>query len=349
MKETTRISISSGTIIKTILWLAIFAALFYVRDFVIALLVAVVLASAVEMPVKKMMKWGLSRALSVAILFLALIALVGAAIVIFVPPLADDIARFVQTLPQLLESVRIFGRDMGFRDLSVYIQDLSRTIDRGQILTVLKSTFFGTSGVLATSVALIGGIVNLVLTFVIAFYLALEERGVNRFLRLITPKEYETYIEDLWTRAQHKIGLWMQGQLLLSLLVSLLVYIPMLILGMPYAALLGVLAFVGELIPVVGLTIATIPALFIAWTHGGLPLLGIVAIIYFIISQLENHVLYPRVMNKMVGVPSVIVIIALVIGAKFAGIWGVILSVPLAAIFMEVASDHTKRKQGEIG
>jgi predicted PurR-regulated permease PerM len=118
----------------------------------------------------------------------------------------------------------------------------------------------------------------------------------------------------------------------------------MLILSMPYAALLAVLAFAGELIPMVGLTLATIPALAIAWTHGGLPLLGIVAIIYFIIAQLENHVLYPKVMNKMVGVPSVIVIIALIIGAKFAGIWGIILSVPLASIFMEFIGDMEKKK-----
>lgn len=349
MTETTKISISSGTIVKVIVWVAIFSALYYVRDFIVALLVAVVLASAVEMPVKTMMKWGLSRTLSVALLFIALVGIIIAGIAIFIPPLADDLARFMQTIPSMLDSIRIFGRDMGFRDLSLYMQELSRTFDKGQILTVLKNTMFGTSGLFATGAVLIGGIVNLVLTFVIAFYLALEDKGVHRFLRLITPKEYESYVEDLWMRAQRKIGLWMQGQLLLSLLVSLLVYIPMLILGMPYAALLGVLGFIGELIPIVGLTIATVPALFIAWTHGGVPLLGVVAIIYFIISQLEGHVLYPRVMNKMVGVPSVIVIIALVIGAKFAGIWGVILSVPMAAIFMEMATDHHKRKQGYIG
>lgn len=349
MKEPMTVSLTSGTIIKFIVWILVFAALFYVRDFLVALLVAVVLASAAEMPVRQMMKWGLSRGISVSLLFLALIGVIVSVAFIFIPPLADDIARFIQTLPQILDSVRIFGRDMGFRDLSVYIQDLSRTIDRGQILTVLKNSLFGTSGLFATSIAVIGGVVNLLLTFVLAFYLALEDRGVQKFLRLIVPKAHEAYVEDLWMRSQQKIGMWMQGQLLLSLLVALLVYIPMLILGMPYAALLGVLAFVGELIPMVGLTFATIPALFIAWTHGGLPLLGVVAIIYFIISQLENHVLYPRVMNKMVGVPSVIVIISLVIGAKFAGIWGVILSVPLAAIFMELASDHSKRKQGHIG
>lgn len=349
MKENVPVSITSGTIIKLIVWVAVFAGLFYVRDFVIALLVAVVLASAAEMPLRTMMKWGLSRGIAVSLLFLALVAIIATTVLIFVPPLADDIARFVQTLPQLLDSIRIFGRDMGFKDLSLYLQDLSRTIDRGQILTVLKNTLFGSSGIFATSVAVIGGVVNLVLTFVLAFYLALEDNGVQKFLRLVVPKVHESYVENLWMRSQRKIGLWMQGQLLLSLLVALLVYIPMLILGMPYAALLGVLAFGGELIPMVGLTFATIPALFIAWTHGGVTLLGIVAVIYFIISQLENHVLYPRVMNKMVGVPSVIVIISLVIGAKFAGIWGVILSVPLAAIFMELASDHNKRKQGDIG
>jgi predicted PurR-regulated permease PerM len=229
MKENVRITISSGTIIKIFIWLAVFAGLYYVRDFIIALLVAVVLASAVEMPVKILMKWRLSRGISVGVIFLSLIALIAAISFIFIPPLADDVARFVQALPKMLDSIRIFGRDMGFRDLSTAVADLSRSIDRGQILTMLKTAFFGTSGVFATSAAFIGAIVNLVLTFVLAFYLALEERGVQKFLRLIVPKAHEEYVEDLWNRAQRKIGLWMQGQLLLSLLVSLLVYVPMLI------------------------------------------------------------------------------------------------------------------------
>ena len=177
-----------------------------------------------------------------------------------------------------------------------------------------------------------------------AFYLALEEHGVQKFLQLIVPKKQEEYIIDLWARAQKKIGLWMQGQLLLSFLVSLLVYIPMVILDMPYAALLAILAFTGELIPMVGLTLATVPALFIAWTHGGTSLLWIIALIYFIISQLENHVLVPKVMNKLVGVPSIVVIIAIVVGAKLAGIWGVLLAVPFASILMELAEDLGKRK-----
>jgi predicted PurR-regulated permease PerM len=347
MKDTIRVTVASSTIIKFLVWIMFFAAMFYISDFIVALLVAVVLASAAEMPVKVMMKWGVSRSISVSIIFFSLVGAVAAFLLVLLPPLADDLAGFVKSLPKVLDSVRIFGRDLGFKDLSVSLQSLSQDISKGQILTVLKNALFGSSGFFATTTVVVSGVVNVLLTFVLAFYLALEDRGVQKFLRLVVPHKDESYIEDLWERSQRKIGLWMQGQLLLSVFISLLIYVPMLVLGMPYAALLAILAFVGELIPMVGLTLATLPALFIAYATGGVQMLGIVALIYFIVSQLENHVLYPRVMNKMVGVPSVIVIIALVIGAKFAGLWGVILSVPMAAIFMELASDLQKRKSDE--
>lgn len=344
MKENVTISISTGTIIKVIVAIIAFLGFFYVSDFIIALLVAVVLASTVEMPVRMMVRWGVPRAVAVISIFLSLLLLIAATVFVFLPPLADDLALFIKTLPSILESVRIFGKDLGLKDLSLALADISRDISKGEILSILKTSLFGTKGFFATTTVVIGSLINLLLTFVLAFYLALEERGVQKFLQLIVPTNKEAYISDLWERAQKKIGLWIQGQLLLSLIVSILVYIPMLVLNIPYATLLAILAFVGELIPMVGLTLATIPALFLAWVHGGVSLLGIVSLIYFIIAQLENHVLYPKVMNKMVGVPSVVVIIAIVVGAKLAGIWGVILAVPVASILMELADDVRKRK-----
>jgi predicted PurR-regulated permease PerM len=344
MKETSHISISTGTLVRIFTSIAVFIGLFYVSDFILALLVAVVLASAVEMPVRVFGKWGIPRSVSVIGIFILLLLVVGLVVFVFIPPIADDVALFIKTLPKILDSIRIFGSDMGFKDLSLSIADLSRDISRGEILSILRTAFFGSSGLFASTKLVLGTVVNLVLTFVLAFYLALEEHGVQKFLRIVVPQHQEEYVTDLWARAQRKIGLWMQGQLLLSLLVSLLVYIPMLILDMPYSTLLALLAFVGELIPMVGLTLATVPALFLAWMHGGTSLLGVVALIYFIIAQLENHVFYPKVMNKMIGVPSVVVIIAIVIGAKLAGIWGVLLAMPAASILMELADDVDKRR-----
>jgi putative permease len=211
MKEKITITLDSASIVKVLTWIVVFAGLFYINDLIVALLVAVVLASAAEMPVRVMMKWGVPRGVSVSVLFLSLFLLLAATALIFIPPLADDIARFIKTLPKILESVRIFGKDMGFKDLSVVIQGLSQDISKGQILTILKNAVFGSSGFFATTSVVVASVINLVLTFVLSFYLALEERGVQKFLRLIAPKVYESYIEDLWARAQKKIGLSASG------------------------------------------------------------------------------------------------------------------------------------------
>lgn len=344
MKENLNISISSITIVKVFVWLCVFMALFYLSDFVVSVLVAVVLAFAVEPPIKFLKKHKIPRWVSVPMLFVVIIVMIGVVISVFIPPLVDDFTRFVRALPVILDSVKIFGNDLGLKDLSLYISDLSRDISKGQIITIIKEAFFGTSSVFATTSILIERIVNIILTLVLSFYFALEEGGVKKFLTLILPESYESYVGDLCDRVQNKISLWAQGQFLLSFFVALLVYVPLLVLSFPYAALLATLAFIGEFIPMVGLTMSMIPAFFIAWSHGGIDLFLIILGFYVIVSQLESHILYPRVMNKMVGVPSVLVIIAIVIGAKLAGIWGVILAVPFAAVVMELANDIEKKK-----
>ena len=97
--------------------LVLLAGLFYISDFVIALFVAVVVASSIEIPVKMLVRVGVPRPLSVTMLFLLLAIILVSIAFIFIPPLADDFARFVKTLPHILDSITIFGKDMGFKDL----------------------------------------------------------------------------------------------------------------------------------------------------------------------------------------------------------------------------------------
>lgn len=342
--NTLRIDITLSSVLRFFGVLLAIGAIYFFREFVVILLVAVVLASSIEGPINYLGKHKISRVWAVSFIYLAIISFIIVSVAVILPSLASDVAKFISTIPNILDSIRIFGRDLGFRDLSMQIQELSRDISAGQILSVLQNTFTGSVNFFQTTGVLLGSIFNALLVFVLSFYLAIEERGVQKFLTLMLPRKYESYVEDIWKRAQSKIGLWMQGQLLLAVIVSLLVYIPLKILGVPYAGLLASLAFFGEFIPVVGLTIATVPALFVAYASGGLQLLGIVAVIYFIVSQLEGNVLYPKMMNKLIGVPSVIVMISLIVGMKLAGFWGVLLSVPVAAIVMELLSDIDKRK-----
>jgi len=182
--------------------------------------------------------------------------------------------------------------------------------------------------------------------FSYSFYFAINEKGIEEFLRILTPKEKEEYIVGLWKRSQAKIGLWMQGQLLLGVLIGVLVYLVLAVLGVPYALPLGVIAGLFELIPVFGPILSAVPGIALAFTTGGFTLALMVLGAYVIIQQLENNLIYPLVVTKVVGVPPVLVILALLIGAKLAGILGILLSVPLAAVLQEVFDDWGKFKKG---
>jgi predicted PurR-regulated permease PerM len=201
-------------------------------------------------------------------------------------------------------------------------------------------------GSTATSVAYF--IFQTIFIFVLSFYLAVQENGVERFLRIITPPKRENYIISLWGRSQKKIVAWAKGQFILAILIGTSIYIGLMIIGLDNAFLFALLAAVGEVIPIVGMMIATIPAVLVALLSNGAPFALTVLIFYVLITQFENHILAPLIVNKVVGIPSVVVILSLVVGATLAGFWGVVLAVPVAATIMEFVGDIESSKKEQI-
>jgi len=183
------------------------------------------------------------------------------------------------------------------------------------------------------------------LIIVISFYLAVQEDGVGKFLKIIVPIKREDHVIGLWKRSRIKIGRWLQGQLMLGVLVMVLVYLGLTLLGIKNALLLAVLAGLFELIPIFGPIIASVPAIAFGYIDGGVSLALVVAGLYVIIQQFESNLIYPLVVKKVVGVPPIISIIALVIGGKLAGFLGIILAVPIATIFIEILDDMEREKK----
>ena len=178
---------------------------------------------------------------------------------------------------------------------------------------------------------------------IISFYLSVTKKGIESFLGSVVPEKYEDYAIDLWKRAELKVGLWLQGQLLLGLIMGLLVYVGLSFMNIKFALILGFLAAIFEIIPMVGPVMAAIPAIFLAFLQS--PALGLwVIVFYVIVQQLENHLLVPVVLGKTVGLNPVVVIVALLIGQQLAGIPGMILSVPVATIIVEMMDDFAKHK-----
>lgn len=339
------IAITPGTVLTFFgvglgIWL-----LFYLKDLVLVILTAVVLASAVEPGVKWFMRYRFHRVAAVAAIYAIIFGAIFGVAYGFLPPLIKETSSFVTDLPQYLEAINV--DDI----LNSSIANSARAVATDiptfqQYLSEVQNIFTATSaGAFKALAGVFGGVVSFVLIVVLSIYFAIQETGVDDFLRIVLPVEYQKHGIDLWKRSHAKIGLWMQGQLLLSLLAGVLTYLWLAILGVPYAFLLAIFAAMTELIPVFGTYIGAAPSVAVAFTVGGLPMVLMVAGGFVVINQLQSHLVYPLVVKKVIGVPPLVVIIALIAGGQLAGFLGVLLSVPIAAAISEFVSDVQKSKE----
>ncbi len=178
---------------------------------------------------------------------------------------------------------------------------------------------------------------------VISFYLSVQEKGVEDFLRIVTPIKYEQYVLSLWKRTERKIALWVQGQMLLGLIIAVILFIGLSLLGVRYALLLAIIAGFTELIPY-GLLLAFIPAIAVAFSDGSVKLAGYTLILYTAVQQIENYVIAPLITNKSVGISPLVVILSLFIGGTLLGFWGILLAIPVAVFLIEYFSDIEEEK-----
>ncbi len=334
------INITVGSIVKTILLLLLAALLWYVRDIVLIVLTAIVIASSVEPGIALLVRRGLSRILAVIALYVFVALAFFGILFFFIPPVLDDAAGFLTQLPATLSSLDVTSATHGL----VPWGSVSQTLSSADFLTSVSTSLGGSGGIVSTLSTVFGGLLSFVLVIVFSFYFSVQETGVDDFLRVVTPKEHEAYVLGLWKRSQSKIGKWMQGQLILAAIVGVLIYLGLLILGVAHPLVLAILAAVFELIPVFGQFMAAIPAVVIGFSAGGLTQAVLIAGLFLIVQQFEAHLIYPVVVKKVVGVPPLLVILALLVGFKLFGFLGVLLSVPIAGAIQEVVADIDKQK-----
>jgi len=338
------ISITSGAVLKAITVGLLVWLLWVIRDLVLIMVAAIVIASAVNPFATKLAKKGVPRVISVLSVYLGVVGIFAGLLTIFLPPLIQDFKTLTYELPTYIESIA----DDRLTSLPGYAEFVGAITESGmtaEVITKLSETFSGaTVGFLTTASTIFGGLLSFLLILVISFYLAVQEDGVRDFLRIITPYKHEPYVLDLWRRTQIKIGLWLQGQLLLGLIVGLLTYLGLSILGVPNALLLALIAALFELIPIFGPILAAIPAILFALLGGGVTLALLTTGLYLIIQQFESQLIHPLVVKKIVGIPALVAIISLIIGGKIAGFLGMIIAVPIAAAVMEFLHDWEKQK-----
>lgn len=353
------VHVSSGTIIKTMFWFFCAWLLFFFKDLVLVLLTAVVIASAVEPATLWFAKYRISRVPAVIMTYIVTFSVCASAVYMVVPAFLSEFNRISGSLPAYIEDVSLgsFG-DENKDTSSPAVATLTKGADNpitSMFSSINQALGSASSGALATASRVFGGIFSFILIVVISFYLSVQENGIANFLKIVSPRRAEEYVLDLWRRTQIKIGKWMQGQLLLGVLIGVLVFLGLSILEFAapklgatgtvdlYPLTFAFLAAFAELIPLFGPIIAAVLPVLIGF--GESPTLGFaIALFYIIIQQFENHLIYPLVVRKVIGVNPLLVILSLIVGAQLAGFLGMLISVPVVAALLEFVDDVEKKK-----
>lgn len=354
------ISISSGTVFKAVLIVLFVWFLFVIKDIVLVVLTAVVLASSIEPLIAWFKKNKIKRLLAVIITYVILGVFATFLLYLFVPYFIKDTSNFLGAVPKYIDTISLWNplnQDLstekttavaiseGITEGTRAVKNITSNSGIKNVFDDLSNAFSNVSeGVFRILSVVFGGIFSFILIIVLSFYLAVQENGIGNFLKVIVPDKHERYVLDLWSRTELKIGYWLQGQLLLGLLVGVLVYLALIVWGVENALFLAVIAAVFEIIPLFGPILASIPAIAVGYSDAGMTQALFIAGSYLVIHQFENHLFYPLVVKKIIGVPPIIVILALIIGAKLAGFLGLLLSVPVATILMEYFNDLQKSK-----
>ena len=340
------ISISTGTIVKSIGILVFLGFLWIVRDIVLVVLFSLIIASTIDPIVDRLQKSKIPRAVSVLGIYVLLIVVVAGVITLLVPPIMTEVGELARQLPEYFatEGIDLFAQFQGIAT------QLDLTDSARNLFTSIGSTLSSTTGgIFSTVGSFVAGVFSVAAVAALTFYLTVEERGVKKFFEFMVPKNRRAYVNDVVSRIQSKLGAWLRSYLILSLLVGVMIYLGLVILGVKYALVLALFAALLEFIPYIGPSVAAIPAAFFAATQSPL-LAGFVILLYIAVNQLEGNFIVPKIMQKNIGLSPVLVIIVLLVGGKLAGIVGLLLAVPLTIVLAELGKDiFESRKIGSRG
>ncbi len=345
-EHVTNISITTGTIVRVFLVALCFFLCWYLRDLILVLLTAIVIASFVESAVPHFKKVGISRIFGIVILYTVSLFTVAALFYLFAPLLITELYNFSTFMSSYIPGVSFlsFFQNEAFSGAKDIVSNLSGGFSLAALMSISKAFILNLSGgFFQTFSVIFGGIFNFILIILISFYLAVQEDGIKNFLRIIFPLKHEEYVVDLWERSRRKIALWMKGQMLLGVVVGVLIYLTLSLLGIQYALLLALIAGIMELVPY-GMLISLVPAFAFSYLSGGLSSALMVSGAYLIIHQFEVFLFAPLIIKKVVGLSPIVIILSILIGFELGGVWGGVLSIPVAVVVMEFMNDIEKGK-----
>jgi predicted PurR-regulated permease PerM len=330
-------------------WVAVAVALVWLMGHIVKTILTIVLAAIIAFaltPLVSYLERWMPRGAAIGVAYLLGFGVIFGLGALLVTTVATQATALVHTLPsyanqaqqyqpQLLKVLRPFG-----------VSEANLTHARAQSISYLQSV--GTAlakDSLGIITSILGTVVDFVLVLILSIYLTSNGPRIAANLRRETPDAQERYTNRTIAAVNRVVGGYIRGTLTLALLVGVLVGVGMAILQVPYAALLGVLAFFMEFIPIIGVLVSGAVCVGIALFTGWFTALLVLG--YFVIVHIiEGDVVGPRIMGGAIGIHPAVALIALVAGTELFGLWGALFGAPLAGLLQALVTTAWREIRG---
>ncbi len=294
------------------------------------------IALALDPLVSKLERRGVKRPVGILIVFGSFLLIVGGILAVVVPMIANQIAILIRTAPN-------YFVDVQNQDWYLLLEDrFGQFIDFGGLLGMAQD-FIGkpenwaqvAGGVWQAGVGIANGVTAGFIVLILSLYFLASLQTTKRAFYSVFPRSDRAKVIDITEQITSSVGGYVNGMVLLALTNSVLGFIMMSIVGVPFAGLVAVGVFLLALIPLIGSVLATVLVTAVSLFNS--PTTALIAAIYYLIyMQIESYLLTPRIMNRVVSVPGALVVIGALAGGTLLGLLGALIAIPVTAMVLMI-------------
>ncbi len=332
--------------LAVVLVLVLVYAIYQLRFVALIIAIAGLLAYFLAWPVEKLSRrWKRSAAVWTvfAAFLVALLGLVGS----IVPVISSQVQQLIRTIPEMLQRLEVSATSWSWQVLpgrelvaSDYYSEMMDEFE-ARIPEILGNVFDFTQSFVSGTATVVAALLIIPL---LALYLLLDSQRLRLALTRCFPKRNQDDVDRAMTALNKSLGSYIYSRVLLALFVGITSTLVLLALGVDYALLLGLLAFAGEFIPVLGPWLAFAPTALIVLATDPYMLVA-VAVFYLAIQLFENYWLAPRWMGGTMDLHPLTVILAMMIGGTLGGLAGLFVAVPVAAALKVILGIFVFRRE----
>ncbi|MGI5841329.1 MAG: AI-2E family transporter [Patescibacteria group bacterium] len=320
-----KVEITYKSIVFFVLFILSLVLLWQIRSLLALLFMCFLFMEILNPLVQKFENHKIPRPLAIILIYILILLISSFAVASIAPVFIEQTSALINSLPRFLNDFELFGLN------AVDISSQFRIIENLP------------SSIAKAIISIFNNLLSIFVVSVITFYLLIERTRLDKHSYVLLGEKGKDIILEVIEKTEVRLGHWFNAQIFLMFIIGLMSYLGFLLLGLPYAVPLAILAGFLELIPNIGPTVSTIAASAIGLTVS--PLTALLAVVWgIIVQQSENNIIVPRIMKSSVGLNPLVTIIVLATGAKLAGVLGAVIAIPTYLIFESIVKTLVQEK-----